>query len=301
MLSIAYDPIYAHPLPEGHRFPMLKYELIPQQLMYEGIVNKTQFFCPEPLKRGDILRVHTEQYLTDLETLTLNEKAIRKIGFPLSEQLVLREKIICQGSIDCAVNALKHGASMNIAGGTHHAYTDRGEGFCLLNDFAIAAQYLLNNSLAGKILICDLDVHQGNGTAKIFEHEERVFTFSMHGKENYPLHKEKSDLDLELATYTSDEVYLGLLKEHLPALFDDFKPDIVFYLSGVDILETDKLGKLKVSKWACGERDRFVAEQCYRRGIPIAAAMGGGYSARISDIVDAHCQTFKHIQEIFFH
>ena len=207
MLKIAYSPIYQHSLPEGHRFPMLKYELIPEQLIYEGTCTPENFFSPNPVDEKWILRTHTETYWEDLKNLTLDAKMIRKIGFPLSRQLVLREKIITQGTIDCSVYAQKYGISMNIAGGTHHAYTDRGEGFCLLNDVAITSNYLLDNGLATKILVIDLDVHQGNGTAKIFQNEPRVFTFSMHGKENYPLHKEQSNLDIELKTYTKDDEY----------------------------------------------------------------------------------------------
>jgi acetoin utilization deacetylase AcuC-like enzyme len=212
MLKIAYSPIYQHSLPEGHRFPMLKYELIPEQLLYEGTCNPENFFSPHPVDEKWILRTHTEKYWEDLKNLSLDPKMIRKIGFPLSEQLVLRETIITQGTIDCSVYAQKFGVSMNVAGGTHHAYTDKGEGFCLLNDVAIASNYLLDNGLATKILVIDLDVHQGNGTAEIFQNEPRVFTFSMHGKENYPLHKEHSDLDIALKTFTKDDEYLAIFQ-----------------------------------------------------------------------------------------
>ena len=300
MLKIAYSPIYQHSLPEGHRFPMLKYELIPEQLIYEGTCTPENFFSPNPVDEKWILRTHTKVYWEDLKNLTLDAKMIRKIGFPLSEQLILRETIITQGTIDCSVYAQKYGISMNIAGGTHHAYTDRGEGFCLLNDVAITSNYLLDSGLASKILIIDLDVHQGNGTAEIFRNEPRVFTFSMHGKENYPLHKEQSDLDIEVKTYTKDEEYLALLFETLPKLIEKQKPDFLFYISGVDILETDKLGKLSVSIQGCYRRDEFVFEQALKNKLPIVVSMGGGYSPKITDIVEAHCNTFRLAEKMFF-
>jgi acetoin utilization deacetylase AcuC-like enzyme len=300
MLKIAYSPIYQHSLPEEHRFPMLKYELIPEQLLYEGTCTPENFFSPNPVDEKWILRTHDKKYWDDLKSLRLDPKMIRKIGFPLSEQLVLRETIITQGTIDCSVYAQKYGIAMNVAGGTHHAYTDRGEGFCLLNDVAIASNYLLDNGLATKILVIDLDVHQGNGTAEIFQNEPRVFTFSMHGKENYPLHKEHSDLDIELKTFTQDDEYLNILFETLPKLILEQKPDFLFYISGVDILETDKLGKLSVSIQGCYRRDEFVFEQTILHKLPIVVSMGGGYSPKITDIIEAHCNTFRLAEKMFF-
>ena len=300
MLKIAHSPIYQHSLPEGHRFPMLKYELIPEQLLYEGTCTIENFFSPNEVDEKWILRTHSKAYWEDLKNLRLDAKMIRKIGFPLSEQLVLRETIITQGTIDCAVYAKKYGIAMNVAGGTHHAFTDRGEGFCLLNDVAISSNYLLDENLATKILVIDLDVHQGNGTAQIFQHEQRVFTFSMHGKENYPLHKEHSDLDIELKTHTKDNEYLSILFETLPSLIKEQKPDFLFYISGVDILETDRLGKLSVSIQGCYRRDEFVFEQAKQNKLPIVVAMGGGYSPKITDIIEAHCNTFRLAEKMFF-
>ncbi len=305
MLKIAYAPLYCHPLPKGpngepHRFPMLKYELIPEQLMYEGTCTKEHFFEPADLDERWILGVHTQTYWEDLKYLRISDKMIRRIGFPLSSELIERETRIAQGTIECTHFAQKYGISMNVAGGTHHAFADRGEGFCLLNDVAIAAHYLLETKQAHKILVIDLDVHQGNGTAAIFQNEERVFTFSMHGKDNYPLHKETSDLDIELLTGTNDQTYLDLLTTTLPNLFDQQNPDFAFYISGVDILETDKLGHLKVSLSGCRQRDQFVFEQCRQRNIPVVVSMGGGYSPRLADIVEAHCNTYRVAQEIYF-
>ncbi|MER0439857.1 histone deacetylase [Emticicia sp. W12TSBA100-4] len=300
MLKIAFNPIYRHPLPEGHRFPMLKYELIPEQLIYEGTCTEESFFSPAEVEKRWVLGVHDEQYFNDLLNLSIDPKMERRIGFPVSEMLVKRELIITQGTIDCSHFALEYGISMNIAGGTHHAYADKGEGFCLLNDVAVAANYLLENKIVSKILVVDLDVHQGNGTAVIFQNEPRVFTFSMHGKENYPLKKEISDLDIELPTYCEDGQYLSLLYETLPRLIEQEKPQFIFYISGVDILASDKLGKLKVSMEGCRRRDEFVFEQAIKYKIPVVVSMGGGYSPRIADIVEAHCNTFRLAEKMYF-
>lgn len=298
-LYIAFDPLYAHPLPEGHRFPMLKYELIPEQLLHEGTISDGDLFSPKPCPDEIVLWTHDRAYVEKLHHQTLSAKEQRHIGFPQSPQLTLREFIITQGTIDCCHHALQHGAALNVAGGTHHAYAGRGEGFCMLNDMAVASNYLLKKNLAGQILIIDLDVHQGNGTAKLFEHEKRVFTFSMHGEHNYPFHKEKSDLDIPLKDGTDDNTYLSLLQAVLPKLIDEVKPDFAFFLSGVDILETDKFGKLKVTMNGCRQRDEIVFSSLYRHQIPCAAAMGGGYSADIKIIVEAHCSTFRMAKDIY--
>ncbi len=300
MLKIAYSPIYKYKLPENHRFPMLKYELIPEQLLYEGTVIEDQFFHPKALTEEIILWTHSIEYWNKLKNLDLSPREIRKIGFPLREDLITRGTHISQGTIDCCLYALKYGVSMNVAGGTHHSFKDRGEGFCLLNDFAIASNYLLHHNILNKILIVDLDVHQGNGTAKIFENEDRVFTFSMHGEKNYPTQKEKSDLDIGLPDKCEDEYYLHILKNTLTRLIDEVEPEIILYLSGVDIIESDKLGRLNMTKAGCKERDRFVLESCKNNNIPLAISMGGGYSPKIIDIVDAHANTFRLAQEIYF-
>lgn len=299
MLKIAYDPIYAHPLPEGHRFPMLKYELIPEQLLYEGTIQQENIFSPSICDEETVLLTHTAEYLTKLKKQTLSASEQRKIGFPQSPALTERELIITRGTIDCALFALQYGAALNVAGGTHHAYADRGEGFCLLNDFAVTANYLLHEKKIHKALIIDLDVHQGNGSARIFEHDKRVFTFSMHGAHNYPFHKEKSDLDIGLKDGTDDKIYLGILESTLPTLIREVKPDIAFFLSGVDILETDKFGKLKVTLEGCRKRDEIVFSQLQKNNIPVAVAMGGGYSPDIKIITEAHCNTFRLAKEIY--
>lgn len=293
MFIIAYHPIYKHPLPEGHRFPMLKYDLLPQQLIHEGTATSKMFFEPEIADLAPVLAVHTKDYVGHLINLTLDARAARKIGFPLSAELVERELRIAQGTIKGVQNALQDGIAFNIAGGTHHAYTNRGEAFCLLNDQAIGAQYLLDTNLAKKILMVDLDVHQGNGTAEIFQKNNQVFTFSMHGKSNYPFKKEISDLDIALPDGTLDDAYLKILNETLPKLIERERPDFIFYLSGVDILTTDKLGKLGCSINGCKQRDEIVFQLCKKYGIPVQCSMGGGYSPQIKTIIEAHSNTYR--------
>jgi acetoin utilization deacetylase AcuC-like enzyme len=293
MPYIAYDPIYAHPLPEGHRFPMLKYELIPEQLLHEGSITTDDLHAPNPCADEIVLWTHDASYLLDLKALALTPQHMRRIGFPLSQQLVQRELIITQGTIECCYAAFKNGVALNVAGGTHHAFADRGEGFCLLNDMAVAANYLLHKKMVRQILIVDLDVHQGNGTASIFKEKKEVYTFSMHGGHNYPFIKEQSDLDVPLPDGVNDETYLNLLNDHLHQLMNSVQPDFIFFLSGVDILETDRYGKLKVTIEGCKRRDEMVFEMCKRHQLPCVVAMGGGYSPDVRTIVEAHCNTFR--------
>lgn len=293
MLPIAYHPIYKHPLPEGHRFPMIKYELLPQQLLHEGTATLADFHEPGLPDMANILAVHDKNYVDELLNLTLDPRAVRKIGFPLSAELVERELRIAQGTIWGVHQAMQYGIAFNIAGGTHHAYSNHGEAFCLLNDQAIGAQYLINNKLAKKVLIVDLDVHQGNGTAEIFTGNDAVFTFSMHGKTNYPFKKEVSGLDIALHDNIGDEEYLSILCETLPKLIDEQKPDFIFYLSGVDILASDKLGKLGCSLNGCKQRDEFVLSFFRKLEIPVQCSMGGGYSPDIKIIIEAHANTYR--------
>lgn len=299
MFPIAFHPLYKHPLPEGHRFPMLKYELLPQQLVHEGTALKSDFFEPEICNINHILTIHTKEYVDDLLNLTLNTRAARKIGFPLSKELVERELRIAQGTILGAQKSFETKVSFNIAGGTHHAYSTHGEAFCLLNDQAIASQYLLNNNLAKKILIIDLDVHQGNGTAEIFEKNSKVFTFSTHGKTNYPFKKENSDLDIAFEDNTSDDIFLKTISAVIPKLIETQKPDFIFYLAGVDILASDKLGKLACSLEGCKKRDEIVFELCSKYQIPIQVSMGGGYSPEIKTIIEAHANTYRVAKSVF--
>ncbi len=300
MLKIAWTPEYCHKLPEGHRFPMEKYDLIPEQLLHEGTITRSNLFAPSGLCEEEIIRTHDREYWNKLKGLKLSRSEERKTGFPLSEQLVRRETIIAQGTIECAGYALESGIAMNVAGGTHHAFTNRGEGFCLLNDIALAANHLLLQGLAKQILVVDLDVHQGNGTAEIFKNEDRVFTFSMHGAGNYPYFKEQSDLDIPLDDGTDDDTYLELLEENLHELIQSLKPDFIFFQSGVDVLNTDKLGRLGLSINGCRERDRMVLQACRDNGIPVVVVMGGGYSREIRYIIEAHANTFRLAQQLYF-
>lgn len=300
MLKIAWAPCYAHPLPENHRFPMEKYDLLPEQLLYEGTITPENLFEPSTLKESVITAVHESTYWKKLKNLNLSKSEERRTGFPLSMALVERETTISSGTLQASRYALEHGVGMNIAGGTHHAFTYKGEGFCLLNDIAISAHDLLGHQLVEKILVIDLDVHQGDGTAQIFQNDKRVYTFSMHGKSNYPLHKEQSDLDIGLEDGTNDILYLSLLDRYLNILFEEVKPDFIFYQSGVDVLKSDKLGKLSLTIQGCKERDRKVLQTCKTHKVPVSISMGGGYSENIAHIIEAHANTFRMAQDIFF-
>jgi len=299
LLKIAHHPSYVHRLPEGHRFPMLKYELIPLQLLHEGIVTKDAFFEPILIDANTACLAHDFSYVQQLFEQQLDAKMQRRIGFPMSPALVNRERYIVDGTIQSALFALQNGISFNTAGGTHHAGFDFGEGFCLLNDQAIAAAYLVNKGLANRVLIIDLDVHQGNGTAHIFKNSTEIFTFSMHGAKNFPFIKEESYLDIALADSVTEEEYLRLLHDNLTHLFSTICPDFVFYQAGVDILATDKLGKLGISPLGCRNRDYMVLYLCKEKNVPVQVSMGGGYSVHIKDIVNAHVETYKVANDIF--
>ncbi|GEO08020.1 histone deacetylase family protein [Segetibacter aerophilus] len=278
---------------------MLKYELIPGQLLHEGSITPDNIFASAPCSEEIILLTHSPEYLDKLVNQQLTASEQRRIGFPQSPALTERELIITQGTIDCCHYAFETGVALNVAGGTHHAFANKGEGFCMLNDQGVASNYLLHNNLASKILIIDLDVHQGNGTAKLFENEPRVFTFSMHGQQNYPFHKEQSDLDIPLADGIGDVQYLNILSETLPQLINQVRPNFCFYQSGVDILETDKFGKLKVTLQGCKQRDEMVLSLAKKHAIPCVVSMGGGYSPDIKNIVEAHCNTFRTAFDIY--
>lgn len=291
---VAYSPIYVHAVPEGHRFPMLKYDLLYQQLVLEGLIESDEFIQADPIDLALLAPIHTKEYLEKLLQLKCTPREQRISGFEHSEELIKRELVIMEGTRLCAKLALEsNGVALNIAGGTHHAYADRGEGFCLLNDQAIAANWLLSQKLTERILIIDLDVHQGNGTAVIFQNNPAVFTLSVHGASNYPLKKETSDLDISLPDGTDDQTYLNTLQQVLPTVFNDFKPTFLFYQSGVDVLETDKLGKLALTIEGSKQRDRYVFELAKTYNLPIVCSMGGGYSKEVRHIVEAHMNTFR--------
>ena len=296
-MKIAFRKEYVQDLPEGHRFPMEKYDLLPRQLLHEGTINELQLFSPDPIQKEHLALVHSEEYLDRLFSLRLTDREQRVSGFPHNSALISRESMIMEGTRMCAEYALNEGLALNIAGGTHHAYKDRGEGFCLLNDQAIASKWLMSKGVE-RILIVDLDVHQGNGTAAIFSGEDKVFTFSMHGKNNYPLKKELSDLDVELEDGTNDQSYLYLLESSLDFILNNFQPEFIFYQCGVDVIQTDKLGKLGLTLEGCKKRDQFVFETVRQLNVPVVCSMGGGYSPNIKDIVEAHANTFRQAQFI---
>ena len=300
MLKIAFNNNYIYPLDENHRFPMIKYELIPEQLIRENTCTSDNFFKPKKINDNTVLITHEKEYFKRFISLKLSQKEIREIGFPLSKELVEREMEIAEGTIRGVHYAIKNRVSMNIAGGTHHAFYNRGEAFCMLNDQAIAANYILNKGLANRVMIIDLDVHQGNGTASLFNNNSNVFTLSFHGKNNYPFRKEKSDLDIEFEDRTDDKEYLKVLRETIPKVINEFEPEFIFYLSGVDVLENDKLGRLGLTINGCKERDRFILDICKKNSIPVQVSMGGGYSVVLKNIIEAHSNTFRLAQEIFF-
>jgi acetoin utilization deacetylase AcuC-like enzyme len=278
---------------------MIKYELLAEQLVYEGSFNPGDFIEPEPIPKDLLALTHSPEWIHKLNTGMLSRQEERRTGFPFSYELLRREEIITGGTLQLALYALENGCGGNIAGGTHHAYRSHGEGFCLYNDIAVAANALLLQKKVKQILIVDLDVHQGNGTASIFQQEKRVFTFSMHGKNNFPLHKERSDLDIELDDGTGDASYLRILENRLTILFEQVQPDFVFYLSGADVLATDKLGRLGLTPEGCRQRDKIVISRCSEAGLPIVAAMGGGYSEDIRLITEAHAHTFRLLGEYY--
>ena len=300
MIKVAWHPSYVHPVPDGHRFPMEKYELLPMRLIREGIINEDNFFEPSQGLTYN-LDVHDSEYLRRLFNLELTKKEERASGFTLSQELIQRELRITNGTVEGALWALNNrSAAFNIAGGTHHASANKAEGFCLLNDQAIASSYLLENTKVSQILIIDLDVHQGNGTAQIFKNINNVYTFSMHGANNYPYHKPPSDLDIPLPDNTSDKKYLSLLKKYLPNIMTEINPDFIFYLAGVDVLAEDKLGRLGLTLNGCTERDELVFALAKDNDIPIMTTMGGGYAPDIKIILEAHCNTFRSASNIFY-
>ncbi|MDQ3800234.1 MAG: histone deacetylase [Acidobacteriota bacterium] len=297
---IFYSPHYYADIGEGHVFPIKKFELVRDKLLAEGTLREEEISEPQPAAVEDVLLVHTEDYVTRLVKGELTAKEIRRLGLPWSKSLVRRSFLATSGTINAARHALAtNGAASNLAGGTHHAFPDRGEGFCVLNDVAVAVRVLQKEKLAEKFLIVDCDVHQGNGTAFIFQNDAEVFTFSMHGAKNYPLHKEQSTLDLELPDGTGDAEFLAILHEALPRIFLH-NPDLVFYLGGADPFEKDKLGRLKLTKEGLRRRDEMVLEFAREREVPIVTTMSGGYALDINDTVEIHSNTIRAVKKVFF-
>ena len=294
-----YSPYYYADIGEGHVFPIKKFELVRDQLIKEETLAPDEVFEPEPAKIEDVLLVHTEDYVTRLINGELTAKEVRKLGLPWSKSLVRRSFLATNGTIEAAKIALESGIASNLAGGTHHSFPDRGEGFCVLNDVAVAIRVLQKEKLAERFLIVDCDVHQGNGTAFIFKDDETVFTFSMHGAKNYPLHKEISNLDIELPDKTGDREYIETLEEALPRIFLH-NPDIIFYLGGADPFEKDKLGRLSLTLDGLMKRDETVLRFAKEKNTPIVTVMSGGYALDINDTVEIHSNTIRAVKKVFF-
>jgi acetoin utilization deacetylase AcuC-like enzyme len=291
-MRVSYTPRYYADIGDGHVFPIRKFELVRDRLMAEGTLAPADIVEPRPAPVEDVLLVHTEDYVTRLRAGALTPREIRRLGLPWSKALVRRSFLATGGTLNAARWALAEGVGSNLAGGTHHAFPDHGEGFCVLNDVAVAVRVLRRDGLIKRAAIVDCDVHQGNGTAAIFEGDPAVFTFSMHGAKNYPLFKTRSTLDVELDDGTGDEEYLDTLARHLPRVLG-YAPDIVFYLGGADPYAGDKLGRLALSIDGLRARDEFVLAACRDRGVPVATVMSGGYAKDISDTVEIHCNTIR--------
>jgi acetoin utilization deacetylase AcuC-like enzyme len=297
-MHVFYTPRYYAEIGAGHVFPIRKFELVRDKLLAEGTLEPDEIIEPEPASIEDVLLVHTEDYVTRLCNGTLTAKELRRLGLPWSESLVRRSFYAVGGTLAAAQASLSQGYSSNLAGGTHHSFPDRGEGFCVLNDVAVAIRSMRAKNLIKRAAIVDCDVHQGNGTATIFSGDADTFTFSMHGANNYPLFKAQSSLDVELPDGTSHDEYLKSLAHHLPAVFAH-DPDIVFYLAGADPYAGDKLGRLGLSIEGLRARDEFVLRECYEREVPVVTVMSGGYGKDINDTIEIHCNTIRAVKDVF--
>lgn len=284
---------YVLPLPAGHRFPITKYGLLRERVIAEGVVPADHVLDPPRATRDELLLAHTAEYVDALDTGALDAAAMRRIGFPWSEHLVERSHRAVGGTIAATHAALEHGVAMNLAGGTHHAFPDHGEGFCVFNDVAVAIRVLQREGRIARAAIVDLDVHQGNGTHAIFAGDASVFTFSMHGARNYPFERVAGDLEIELADGTGDDEYLAALTDALPQVIAASRPDLVVYLAGADPLFSDTLGRLALSAEGLARRDAIVLEECREIGIPVAITIAGGYGKDINDTVAVHVRTAR--------
>ena len=294
-----YSDRYVIPLPPQHRFPIVKYSMIRQRLDAEGVLKSHQIVHPPLVERDEALLVHTADYYDRLVAGQLSEREIRRLGLPWSEALVGRSRVSVGGTLAAARAALADGVAANLGGGTHHAFADHGEGFCVFNDIAVAIRVLRAEGLIRRAAVVDLDVHQGNGTAAIFADDPQVFTLSLHGEKNYPLVKQQSTLDVALADGTADDEYLYALALHLSTALDRFRPDIVFYQAGVDPYHDDRLGRLALTLAGLRRRDEMVIAACHARQLPCVVTLGGGYAREVADTVEAHCNTVRVARSIF--
>lgn len=297
-MQVFYSPRYYTDIGQGHIFPIRKFELVRDRLLAEGALHPDEIVEPSPATVEQALLVHTEDYVSRLCSGALTAKELRRLGLPWSESLVRRSFYAVGGTIAAARAALIDGYGSNLAGGTHHSFADRGEGFCVLNDVAIAIRVLRKEGLIRRAAIVDCDVHQGNGTATIFADDRDTFTFSMHGANNYPLFKAHSTVDVELPDGTTGTEYLACLTNHLPAVFA-FDPEIVFYLAGADPFAGDKLGRLALTINGLRERDLCVLRECYEREVPVVTVMSGGYGKDINDTIEIHCNTIRAVKDVF--
>ena len=297
-MQVSYTPFYYADIGDNHIFPIRKFERVRDRLLLEGTLASYELIEPQPAAVDDVLLVHTRDYVERLSDGTLTKSEIRRLGLPWSPALVRRSFYAVGGTIAAARYALAKGIGSNLAGGTHHAFADRGEGFCVLNDVAVAIRVLQRDGLIRRAAIVDLDVHQGNGTATIFEGDDQVFTFSMHGAKNYPLFKTESSLDVELADDCGDELYLRSLAQHLPFVLKQ-EPEIVFYLAGADPYSGDKLGRLALSIAGLRTRDEFVLKACFEAEIPVVTVMSGGYAEDIEDTIEIHYNTIRATRAVF--
>jgi acetoin utilization deacetylase AcuC-like enzyme len=286
-----YTDSFVLPLPAGHRFPMEKYRLLRERVAASGLVAPEELCVPEPAGDAQLTLVHDPDYVARVSSGQLSERELRRIGFPWSPALVERSRRSVGATIAAARAALADGFGASLAGGTHHAYADHGEGYCVFNDVAVAARVLQAEGRARRVLVLDCDVHQGNGTAAIFAGDPSVFTFSIHGARNFPFHKERSDLDIALPDEAGDELFLGALAEGLERALASARADVAIYLAGADPFAGDRLGRLAVSKAGLAERDRLVLARCRAAGLPVAITMSGGYARELGDTVDIHYQT----------
>jgi acetoin utilization deacetylase AcuC-like enzyme len=292
-LKIYYHDQFVLPLPEGHRFPMPKYVLLRQRIVEAGLVSVDDLLVGPTTSHEELYRAHDVDYVRKVEMGELTEKEIRRIGFPWSPELFERSRRSVGSTIAACRTALSEGLGINLAGGTHHAGRDFGQGFCVFNDSAVAARAMQAEGRVKRVVVLDCDVHQGNGTALIFADDPSVFTFSIHGAKNFPFHKEKSDLDIGLEDDADDAVFLDALEWGVPEAIERARADLAIYLAGADPYADDRLGRLAVTKRGLAERDRFVLGQCRRAGLPVAIAMAGGYGKHIKDTVDIHFETVK--------
>ena len=292
-MKCIYHPGYAVTLPPGHPFPISKYELLKDLLLLQGLVASADLLVPDPINLESLALIHTREYLAKLDGPGLSGAEQRRLGLPWSEALWLRSRLAVGGTLLAARTALAEGIAANLAGGTHHAFADHAEGFCVVNDVAVAIAKLREEGRIKRAVVIDLDVHQGNGTAAIFEHIEEVFTFSMHGATNYPLQKMRSNLDIPLPVGMGDEDYLGVLQQHLPDVLERSCADIAFYVAGVDVAAGDRYGKLALSEDGIRRRDEQVIGSVRARGMPLVIVPAGGYAASRARTAQLHVHAIR--------